>query len=79
MTTASLSTVESSAHTGRMSFKVECNQPEPDHTFEDDEKFEFKDGGVLKVSRANKTNLYFSPAVWRTIKEAPPPFKGIHP
>ena len=46
-----------------MSFKVECNQPEPDHTFEDDEKFEFKDGGVLKVSRANKTNLYFSPAV----------------
>jgi hypothetical protein len=62
-----------------MAFKVECNQPEPDHTFEDDDKFEFKDGGVLKVGRANKTNLYFSPAVWRTIKEAPPPFKGIHP
>jgi len=59
-----------------MAFKVECNQPEPSHTFEDDDKFEFKDGGVLKVSRSNKTNLYFSPAVWRTIHETPPPFKG---
>jgi hypothetical protein len=62
-----------------MAFKVNCNQPEPDHTFEDDDKFEFKDGGVLKVSRANKTNLYLSPTVWRSIEEAPPPFKGLHP
>jgi hypothetical protein len=54
-----------------MAFTVDCNQPEPDHTFKDDDKFEFKDGGVLKVSRANKTNLYFSPAVWRTVHETP--------
>jgi hypothetical protein len=62
-----------------MAFKVECNQPEPSHQFEDDDKFEFLSGCVLKVSRANKTNLYLSPAVWRTIKEASPPFKGITP
>jgi hypothetical protein len=49
-----------------MAFKVECNQPEPSHTFDDDDKFEFMDGGVLKVGRSNTTNLYFSPAVWRT-------------
>jgi hypothetical protein len=54
-----------------MAFKVECNQPEPRHTFEDDDKFEFIRGGVLKVRRSNKTNLYFSPAVWRTIHETP--------
>jgi hypothetical protein len=40
---------------------------------------QFEDGGVLKVSRANKTNPYLSPVVWRTIEEAPPPLKGIHP
>jgi hypothetical protein len=55
-----------------MAFKVECNQPEPSHTFQDDDKFEFIRGGVLKVRRSNKTNLYFSPAVWRTIRESPP-------
>jgi hypothetical protein len=54
-----------------MAFKVECNQPEPSHTFGGDDKFEFISGGVLKVRRSNKTNLYFSPAVWRTIHETP--------
>ena len=54
-----------------MAFKVECNQPEPSHTFGDDDKFEFISGGVLKVRRSNKTNHYFSPAVWRTIHETP--------
>jgi hypothetical protein len=57
-----------------MAFKVECNPPEPSHTFDDDDKFEFMDGGVLKVRRSNETNLYFSPAVWRTIHETSPRF-----
>ena len=57
-----------------MAFKVECNQPEPSHTFGGDDKFEFISGGVLKVRRSNKTNHYFSPAVWRTIHETPPDF-----
>jgi hypothetical protein len=57
-----------------MAFKVECNPPEANHTFDDDNKLEFMDGGVLKVRRSNTTNLYFSPAVWRTIHETPPRF-----
>ena len=58
-------------HTDRHGFNVECNEPELSHTFRDDDKFEFESGGVLKVRRSNKTNLYFSPAVWRTIHETP--------
>ena len=54
-----------------MAFKVECNPPEPSHTFGGDDTFEFISGGVLKVRRSNKTNVYFSPAVWRTIHETP--------
>ena len=59
-----------------MAFKVECNQPEDTYHFEDDDNFEFLAGGVLKVRRANKIILYFSPATWRTIHETPPPFKS---
>src|SRR6202012_3457454 len=47
---------------------------QPDRTqpyVRDDDKFEFISGGVLKVRRSNKTNHYFSPAVWRTIHETP--------
>jgi hypothetical protein len=47
--------------------------------FGDSDKFEIIAGGVLKIRRANRTNLYINPTVWATIEETPSPSAGPSP
>jgi hypothetical protein len=44
--------------------------------FTDDDRLEIVDGGVLKIYRADGTNLYINPSTWLTIEEMPPPGTG---
>jgi hypothetical protein len=61
-----------------MAFKVN-REPEPPLSFGDKDKFEIVNGGVLKIRRANRTNLYISPRIWASIEEAPSPSAGPSP
>jgi hypothetical protein len=61
-----------------MAFKVN-REPEPPLSFGDKDKFEIVNGGVLKIRRANRTNLYISPRIWASIEEAPSPSGGPSP
>jgi hypothetical protein len=61
-----------------MAFKVN-REPEPPLSFGDKDKFEIVNGGVLKIRRANRTNLYISPGMWASIEEAPSPSAGPSP
>ena len=61
-----------------MAFKVN-REPEPPLSFGDKDKFEIVNGGVLKIRRANRTNLYISPGMWASIEEAPSPSVGPSP
>jgi len=49
-----------------MAFKVN-REPEMPLHFGDKDKFEIVNGGVLKIRRANRTNLYISPRNWASI------------
>ncbi|OBG25303.1 hypothetical protein [Mycobacterium sp. 852002-51057_SCH5723018] len=62
-----------------MAFKVNRNGAEPAMEFGDKDKFEIIAGGVLKIRRANRTNLYISPAIWASIEETPSPSGGPSP
>ena len=62
-----------------MAFKVNRNGPEPAMVFGDKDKFEIIAGGVLKIRRANRTNLYINPAMWASIEEEPSPSAGPSP
>jgi hypothetical protein len=62
-----------------MAFKVNRNGPESAMTFGDQDKFEIIAGGVLKIRRANRTNLYISPGIWASIEEEPSPSGGPSP
>jgi hypothetical protein len=66
-----------------MAFKLNRNGPEPAMVFGDKDKFEILAGGVLKIRRADRTNLYINPAMWASIEEGPSPSGGpspqIHP
>ena len=61
-----------------MAFKVN-REPEPPLSFGDNDKFEIIDGGVLKIRRANRTNLYINPTTWTSIEETPSPSSGPSP
>jgi hypothetical protein len=61
-----------------MAFKV-SHEPEPPLSFGDKDKFEIIDGGVLKIRRANRTNLYINPGTWASIEETPSPSAGPSP
>jgi hypothetical protein len=61
-----------------MAFKVN-REPEPTLSFGDKDKFEIIDGGVLKIRRANGTNLYINPGMWASIEETPSPSAGPNP
>jgi hypothetical protein len=41
--------------------------------FGDQDTFEFAVGGVLKIGRGEKTNLYLNPSQWVTVEETPRP------
>jgi hypothetical protein len=45
----------------RMAFKMNRSGPEPALEFDDRDKFEALSGGVLKISRPDKRNLYITP------------------
>ena len=63
-----------------MAFKVNRNGgPEPAMEFGDKDKFEIIDGGVLKIRRADRTNLYINPGTWASIEETPSPSAGPSP
>jgi len=62
-----------------MAFKVNRNGPEPAMVFGDKDKFEILAGGVVKIRRANRTNLYISPGMWASIEEEPSPSAGPSP
>ena len=61
-----------------MAFKVN-REPKSPLNFGDKDKFEIVNGGVLKIRRANRTNLYISPRAWTSIEEAPSPSAGPSP
>ena len=61
-----------------MAFKVN-REPKSTLSFGDQDKFEIVNGGVLKIRRANRTNLYISPRIWTSIEEAPSPSAGPSP
>jgi hypothetical protein len=61
-----------------MAFKVNRGT-EPPLSFGDKDKFEIVNGGVLKIRRADRTNLYISPGMWASIEEAPSPSAGPSP
>jgi hypothetical protein len=61
-----------------MAFKVN-REPEPPLSFGDKDKFEIVNGGVLKIRRGDRTNLYISPRMWASIDEAPSPSAGPSP
>lgn len=61
-----------------MAFKVN-REPEPTLSFGDKDKFEIIDGGVLKIRRANRTNLYINPRARASIEETPSPSAGPSP
>lgn len=61
-----------------MAFKVN-REPEQPLSFGDKDKFEIVNGGVLKIRRANRTNLYISPRMWASIEETPSPSAGPSP
>jgi hypothetical protein len=62
-----------------MAFKVNRNSPEPAMEFGDEDKFEIVAGGVLKIRRANRSNLYINPGMWASIEETPSPSAGPSP
>ena len=61
-----------------MAFKVN-REPEMPLRFGDEDRFEIVNGGVLKIRRANRTNLYISPRIWASIEEGPSPSAGPSP
>jgi hypothetical protein len=61
-----------------MAFNVN-REPEPPLSFGDKDKFEIIDGGVLKIRRANRTNLYINPGMWASIEQTPSPSAGPSP
>jgi hypothetical protein len=61
-----------------MAFKVN-REPEPPLSFGDKDKFEIIDGGVLKIRRAKRTNLYINPGMWASIEQTPSPSAGPSP
>jgi hypothetical protein len=62
-----------------MAFKLNRNGPEPAMVFGDKDKFEIIAGGVVKIRRANRTNLYINPGMWTSIEEEPSPSAGPSP
>ena len=62
-----------------MAFKVNRNGLEPALEFGDKDKFEIVAGGVLKIRRADRTNLYINPAMWASIEETQSPSAGPSP
>ena len=58
-----------------MAFNV-LRPSEPPLNFTDDERLEIVDGGVLKICRADGTNLSINPSTWLSIEEMPPPGRG---
>lgn len=62
-----------------MAFKLNRNGPEPAMVFGDKDKFEILAGGVLKIRREDRTNLYINPAMWASIEEGPSPSGGPSP
>jgi hypothetical protein len=61
-----------------MAFKVNRGS-EPAMEFGDKDKFEIVDGGVLKIRRADGTNLYINPGMWASIEETSSPSGGPSP
>ena len=61
-----------------MAFKVN-REPEPPLSFGDTDKFEIINAGVLKIRRANRTNMYINPGMWASIEETPSPSAGPSP
>ena len=61
-----------------MAFNV-LRPSEPSLNFTDDERLEIVDGGVLKICRADGTNLYINPGMWASIEEEPSPSAGPSP
>ncbi len=61
-----------------MAFKVNRIKDEAIE-FGDNDKFEIIAGGVLKIRRANRTNLYINPTTWTSIEETPSPSSGPSP
>lgn len=51
-----------------MAFNV-LRPSEPSLNFTDDERLEIVDGGVLKICRADGTNLYINPSTWLSIEK----------
>ena len=61
-----------------MAFKVN-RIGEPAMEFGDKDKFEIVAGGVLKIRRADRTNLYINPGMWGSVEETPSPSAGPSP
>lgn len=61
-----------------MAFKVNLT-PGGSNEYGDRDKFEILAGGVLKIRRADRTNLYINSAMWASIEEEPSPSAGPSP
>ena len=61
-----------------MAFKVNRIEDEVIE-FGDNDKFEIIAGGVLKIRRANRTNLYINPTTWKSFEETPSPSSSPSP
>lgn len=60
----------------RMAFKVIPSYPGSNLEFGDKDKFEVTQGGVLKIHRADGTNLYLNHTQWSSVEESPPARPG---